>query len=115
MNAPANILPKRAALYEPQVRAFMPGVEGEELSLRCSILLARDQATRGMTRCSDEAAGVLAEVERLARDVAFNRLPLDILRDVRAQLVRLLSCATGLETIAYRIAHPGEGGVDARG
>lgn len=115
MNAPANIAPKRVAMYKPQVRAFMPGVVGEELDLRASILMTRDQATRGLTRCSDEAAGILAEVERLARDVAFSRMPLDILRDVRAQLIRLLSCATGLETIAYRIAHPDEGGVDARG
>lgn len=115
MNAPANILPKRVAIYEPQVRAFLPGVEGEDLRLRCSILLARDQATRGMTRCSDEARGILAEVQRLSQDAAYARLPIDILRDVRAQLVRLLSCATAIETIAYRIAHPDEGGVDARG
>ncbi|NJC06533.1 hypothetical protein GGQ97_002326 [Sphingomonas kaistensis] len=115
MNAPANILPKRIAQYEPQVRTFVPGIEGEEIALRCAILFARDQATRGLTRCSAEAAGTLAEVERLARDVAFARIPLDILRDIRAQLIRLLSCATGLETIAYRIAHPDGGGVDARG
>lgn len=111
MNAPAGIVPKRAALYEPQVRAFMPCVSEEELPLRCSILMSRDQATRGLMRCSDEAAGILAEVERLARDAAFARMPLDVLRDVRAQLIRLLSVATGFEMIAHRIAHPdgGEG------
>lgn len=110
MNAPAKVAPARDR-YIPIVRHHVPLCEGDELSIRCSILYTRDLATAGLRRASDEAAGILTEIQRLATDNAFRRVPIEELTELRAQLVRLLSCASGLEMFAHRIAE----GSNARG
>jgi hypothetical protein len=105
MNAPARI-PATRDRYIPQVRAFVPLCRGEDLQLRCSLLLIRDQATAGLRRCSGEAAPVLDTIERLATQYAFAKLPIAELKDLRLHLVRLTTCASGLDQFAYRLEHP---------
>lgn len=99
--------------YVPIVRHHMPHCEGEELSLRCSLLLMRDQAASRLDKCSEEAWPTLSEVNRLATLYAYRRIPLGELRDLRRRLIQLTMCASGLEMFAYRLAYPG--GTDAGG
>lgn len=110
MNAPAGIKPAARDKYIPIVTHHLPTCEGQELSIRCSILLVRDQATSSLRRCSDEAHGILTEIQRLATLNAYRSMPLEHLAELRRHLVRLLSCASGLEMFAYEL-----GGSDARG
>jgi hypothetical protein len=93
---------------------MLPGCDGEELQQRCSLLLARDNATAGLRRCSDEAAAVLEHVQRLATTYAFASLPLAALKALRYQIVMLTAAAAGLEQFAYGVAS-NEEGADARG
>jgi hypothetical protein len=99
MNAHAEIRPERAQ-YEPLVDRFLPGCSGEELALRCSLLLLRDNATQGLNHCSDEAHDPLRAVERLASRYAYASVPLEQLKLLRYELVRLVTVATGLEQFA---------------
>lgn len=92
--------------YVPIVQHHMPGCKGEELSLRCSLLLMRDQAASRLGRCSGEAYPTLCEVNRLATIFAYQRIPLAELKELRAQLIRLTVAASGLEMFAYRLAYP---------
>lgn len=105
MNAPANVRPARDR-YIPVVAHHVPLCKGRELSLRCSILLLRDQATSAARRCSDEAAGILAEIERIGTHYAFARIPTIELEQLRRHLVMLTTSASGLDMFAYRLAHP---------
>lgn len=115
MNAPANIAPARDR-YIMIVRHHMPACEGKEMMLRCSILLMRDQATSALRRCSDEAYGLLTEVQRLAAHYAYETMPLEHLAELRHQLVKLTLCASGLEAFAFNRANPdAAGGTDAGG
>lgn len=116
MNAPVKVRSRRDD-YIPQVRAFVPLCEGEELTLRCSILLARDMATKQMQRCSDEAYGILAAIAGLASRYAFTPMPRERLEEIRYEIVRLVSCASGIEMFAFKMASPDTkaGGQDARG
>lgn len=112
MNAPAKIRSARDD-YIPQVRRFVPGCRGRELELRCSLLLSRDQAASAAQRCSREAEGILEHILWLVDEHAFRRMPLDRLEEVREHVVRLVCCASGLESFAFRLAFPGgrnEGG-----
>lgn len=105
MNAPANITPTRDR-YIPQVKEFVPLCEGEDLTQRCSILMMRDQATAGLRRCSAEAAPILEHIQRVASQYAFTKMPADRLKELRYQLVRLVTCASGLEQFAFRLEYP---------
>jgi hypothetical protein len=107
MNAPAKIKPGRDR-YRPIVTHHMPGCRGEELLLRCSILLMRDQAASSLTRCSEEAHGILHEVQRLATAYAYARIPIDELKELRYRLLQLTQTASGLEMFAYRLSQSGE-------
>lgn len=114
MNAPAKIKPSRAR-YVPIVKHHLPRCEGKELDLRCSILFLRDQATSTMQRCSDEAHGTLSEVQRLGSDYAYAYISIEQLEEVRYLLLRLTTCASGLERLAFKLAYPEAGGSDAGG
>ena len=92
------INPQRAA-YEPAVRNLLPGCEGDELLLRSSMMLLRDQAANRMKHCSDEAYGVLQQVQRLGSDHALTSMPVDALASVRRAMVRLSAQASDLEAI----------------
>jgi hypothetical protein len=112
MNSPANI---RRDQYAPTVTLHLPGCEGEELAMRCSLLLMRDNATAALRYCSDEAAAPLEAVERLAGQYAFASMRADQLKLLRYQLHRLTSCASGLEAFAFARANPEKRETDARG
>jgi hypothetical protein len=92
------INPQRAA-YEPAVRHFLPGCEGDELLLRSSMMLLRDQATSRMRHCSDEAYGVLQQVQRLGQEQALASMPHDVLAQLRGVMLRLTAQAAALETV----------------
>jgi hypothetical protein len=113
VNAPVRIQPARDR-YIPVVTHHVPLCEGRELVLRCSILLLRDQATSALRRCSDEAAGVMGEVERLATLFAFKRMPVARLEELRGQLLRMTAVGSGLDMFAYQLAYP-DGGANAGG
>jgi hypothetical protein len=114
VNAPAKIKPSRDR-YIPIVKHHLPHCkDGDEMMLRCSILLLRDQAAAGLRRCSEEAYGILSEVQRLGLIYAFASIPTEELEALRYRLVMLTACASGLEMFAYRLANP-NGGTDARG
>lgn len=103
MNAP--VTPARDR-YVPTVKGFVPLCEGEELKLRCSILLIRDQAAAGSRHCSWEAAPTLEHVERLGAHYAFAKMPISRLKDLRNQMLRLATSASGLDLFAYLLEHP---------
>lgn len=107
MNAPAKIAPARDK-YIPIVTHHVPGCTGRDLMLRCSILLMRDQATATMRKCSDEAFGVMQQIQQLANAYAYAALPADELAELRYQMLRLTMAASGLEQFAYRRAYPEE-------
>lgn len=119
MNAPAQIAPAKTTpsrdRYIPIVKQHLPVCRGKELELRCSLLMMRDKASSSLTRCSDDAYYTLHEVQRLAAAYAYVPMPLDELEQLRYQLLRLTSCASGLEMFAYRLANPNAGGKDEGG
>lgn len=104
-------LPNVRDRYAPAVQAHMPGCDGLELQLRCSLLLMRDRASARLRAASEEASGILREIEQLVTAYAFRSMPLGELNALRWQLVRLTACASGLESFADRLS----GGQDARG
>jgi hypothetical protein len=110
----AGMRPPKRSDYAPVVKGLIPLCEGEELQMRCSILLVRDKSLASMRRCSEESHGVLAEVHRLASQYAFEAIPTEELRELRYRLVMLTACASGLEMFAYRLACP-DGGANAGG
>jgi hypothetical protein len=109
VNAPAKITPSRDR-YIPIVKHHCPLAEGDELAMRCSILMLRDQASSRLRICSEDAYGTLHEIERLATIYAYQSMPLEHLRDLRYRLIQLTTCASGLQTFAL-----GMRGEDARG
>jgi hypothetical protein len=113
VNAPARIRPARDR-YTGIVKHHLPGCKGEELELRCSILLMRDQAGSSLRQCSEDAAGALSEVQRLATVYAYASIPVEELKELRYRLLQLTQTASGLEMFAYRIAYP-DGGANGRG
>lgn len=115
MNAPAKIAPARER-YETIVRHHLAGCSGKELELRCSILLMRDKAQSHMRGCSEEAYGVLEQVWRLGVLYAYELMPIGELEELRYRMLQLTQTASGLEQMAFRLAHPGgSGGDDAGG
>lgn len=75
MNAPARINVPSDGLYEwsPAERAHRaaisihcPNESADAMKCRVALAMIRDQAGVGMLRCSDDAHGVLAEVQRQA-------------------------------------------------
>lgn len=106
MNAPAKIAPARDR-YIPIIRHHLPTCEGRELELRCSILMFRDTSASSMRRCSDEAHGILAEIQRLATLYAYASMPIEELAELRYRLGMLTASASGLEMFAYRLQNPG--------
>lgn len=110
MNAPTTIQPsRRRDDYLPTITALMPGLDGKQAALRCSLLLIRDNASSAMRRCGSEAHPILLAVEQLASAYAFQTMPIKALEHLRYQLIRLVASASGLETFAHLLA----GGVDA--
>jgi hypothetical protein len=102
----------RRDAYVPMVEALLPGCEGEELKLRCGILLMRDYATSRLRWCTAETGELLLVIQRIATQYAFTTIGLAALESLHHELVRLSAVATNLARIFP--AAPA-GGEDARG
>lgn len=87
------------AAYEPAIQRFLPGCEGRELMLRASMMMLRDQAGARMQHCSDEAYGVLQQVQRLGLHHALASMQVEVLDEIRGAMVRLAAQASVLEGI----------------
>ena len=97
--------PKRED-YWPAVVSFLPSAQGEELELRASLLLMRDRAVVTKPNASDEGWQILDMVEKIATRDAFRSMEIDGLRELRRLLLRLISTASGFDTLSP--AQPGE-------
>lgn len=90
----------RRQQYEPTVRALMPGAEGDELDVRCSLLLMRDCSTSAKNSCSEEAWPILDQVERLTSRFAFQAMPIEDLVELRRVLRLVVAAAANLDAWA---------------
>jgi hypothetical protein len=111
MNATApapTYRPPRRADYEPNVRAFLPGCEGEELKLRAGLLLMRDRAMATKPIAGEPAWNLLNLVESVASVEAFRPMPLDQLREIRRILVMCAASASDFDAV-YAPKLPMEG------
>lgn len=113
MNASVQI--ERWRQYLPTVEAFLPGCGEDELRDRCGLLLMRDQAAATKASCAEEAYHLLEHVERTAGNHAFRPMSIEYLHRLRAELLKVVSAASGLELFARgQLTTPGEG-ENARG
>lgn len=111
--------PPRRQDYEDIVRAqfFSRRLSDEEMELRSSLLLMRDQAISTKARASFAAFALLDLVAQVAGEEALNRLiPTDELRQVRRFCVMTVLAARGFDQI-YQPHLPGieQGEANARG
>jgi hypothetical protein len=86
--------------YEPTVRALMPASDGEDMEIRCSLLLMRDCAASAKRYCSNDAWPVMDQVERLAGDYAFRTMPIEKYRGLRDALRKLVAACACLDAVA---------------
>jgi hypothetical protein len=92
-----NAMPPSRERYAPTVSALMPGSMGEDLEIRCSLLLTRDCAMSAKLDCGEEAFPVMEQIERIASRYAFQPMPLDDLRGLRDALRKLVAAAATIE------------------
>ena len=97
MSAQATITAPRREDYEPNVRAFLPTAEGEELQLRASLLLMRDRAVATKPIASETGWHLLDLVERTATRYAFWPMALADLRELRRLLLNTVCAASGFD------------------
>jgi hypothetical protein len=109
MNAPAHTADPKLAAYAPQVVTFLPECHGTELETRCRLLMARDTASFALTRCHEEEAGLLQEIQRLGSSYAYAGLPEKSLRALLMALRRMLQAVGCLSEFV-----DGMGETDAR-
>lgn len=95
MNAP--VVHESRRQYVPTVNALMPGAQGDELDIRCSLLLMRDCAAAAKGSCSGEAYPILDEVERLASRFAFQGMPIEELQELRKVMRQIVAAAASLD------------------
>lgn len=114
MNAPAAATRfLRREDYAPTIDALLPGVQGDELTARCSLLLMRDHAMSTKRHCSEEAWGILDQVERIAGGYALQPMKLAELAEIRRVMIMLVAAASDLEGIfqpPLQIGEAHEGG-----
>lgn len=99
--------------YAPIVRGIIPFCDGEELQLRCSLLLMRDRAMAAKRAACEASWALLDLVERESSQVAFRGMPIDDLREFRRLCVRCVSTASGFDML-YQPRLPIEGEADGR-
>ena len=90
--------------YVTVLKRVLPGAEGEELQLRCSILAQRDNCAAAITRCSDDAYPFLFAVEQLATKYAYVEMPLARLRLLRKNIAMIVANTSSIEALAFFIA-----------
>lgn len=85
--------------YEPNVRAFLPGVDGEELEIRSALLLMRDLSAAAKPQASEQGWCLLDVVERTASTSAFRAMPLAELVELRRLLRQVVAAAAGFDQL----------------
>lgn len=100
--------------YGHSLDTMMPEATGRERELRCSLMLARDRANAGLNYCCAETHPILALIADLAGRHVFTPMPLETLEALRYQIIRLATCASGLETLFAAPPPPDVGSPDAR-
>jgi hypothetical protein len=103
MNAPlpagVSRPPKRED-YEPIVKGLRPLVDGEELDLRCSLLLMRDRAIATKNTVSAPAWQLLDVVQCETSDNALNwRVDIEGLRELRRLCANCIAAAASFEAL----------------
>lgn len=98
--------------YGHSIDTLMPQATGRERELRCSLMLARDRANAGLNHCCAEAYPILVVIADLAGRHVFVPMPLEVLEALRYQVIRLATCAAGLETL-FGAPPPDDGSPDA--
>jgi hypothetical protein len=83
--------------YIPQVQTFCVDCDGEELELRCSLLLIRDAATVASRQHGEHSSPIMCHVDQLAGAYAFRAAPIEALRALRTNLGHLIRIATSLD------------------
>lgn len=99
--------------YEPNVRAFLPSCEGDELEIRSALLLMRDLSAAAKPQASEQGWCLLDVVERTASESAFRAMKLDELTELRRLLRQVVAAAAGFDQL-YAPALP-LGETDDRG
>lgn len=106
MNALSRIEPTpERMVYVPLVQRYLPGCSGQELGLRCSMLLMRDKATAVLRDCCPETAQILEAVERIATTHAFQPMSQERLERARYNLLRLVATASNFQGLSQGEIH----------
>jgi hypothetical protein len=97
--------------YEAIVRGLRPFIEGEELTLRSSLLLMRDRAMSTKNSACEPAWLLLDVVERTASENAMNhRVSIEDLRELRRLCLSCVMAASGFDAMFHpRLPLEGEG------
>lgn len=108
--------PPRREDYEAIVKGMRPFVDGEELTLRSSLLLMRDRAMATKQNASEYAWRLLDVVERVGADHAMNhRVDVDSLREMRRICLNIVAAASSFDAMYQPRLHLDEGEADGRG
>ena len=112
---PGVARPPKREDYEPIVKGLLPFVGEEELMLRSSLLLMRDQAMGRKNSACEPAWAILDVIERIASDNAmYHKIDLETLRELRRVSLNLACAAASLDTIFAPRLPLNEGEADAR-
>lgn len=95
---PAYRAPRRDD-YLPIVKGILPFCQGEELTIRASLLLMRDMAKATKPIACESAWALLDIVEREADAMAFRGMPIEDLREVRRLCSRCVATASGFDAL----------------
>jgi hypothetical protein len=102
--------------YEQIVKGLRPATDGEELILRSSLLLMRDQAMATKSHACEPAWLLLDIVERQASDIALHhKVSLDDLREIRRLCVSCVMAANGFDMLYQPRLPLSEGEANGRG
>ena len=109
---PGVTRPPRREDYEPLVKGLRPLCDGEELTLRSSLLLMRDRAMATKARettCAPSWA-LLDVVERVASECAMNHhLGLEELRELRRLCLNCVASAASFDALFHPRLPLGDG------
>jgi len=107
--------PKRED-YVPIVKGLRPFCDGEELTLRTSLLLMRDRAMATKRSASEPAWLLLDVVERQASQNAMNHLmQIEDLRELRRLCLNCVMAASGFDMLYQPRLPLDEGEANGRG
>lgn len=96
--------------YIPIVKGLRPFCEGEELTLRSSLLLMRDRAMATKRNASEYAWLLLDVVERVGADHAMNhKVDVESLREMRRICLNIVCAASSFDAMYQPRLPLGEG------